>query len=131
MARLQRRREKRFSYSDRLGRQVQEHARHWDGFTFRAGAVVVGAEGIWGSCQVWAASVEEGKRVIRHGLLFGGFDPDDPEQGEWVIGQADGDWHGRPGTFRTAVTRRGLMVSKRDGSAGAPEEVWPELKWPG
>ena len=81
---------------------------------------MVKARGIWGECQVWAASVDEGKRVIRHGLNFGGFDPDDINQGEWSVGVASGR-NGQGGTYAPAVTRYGVMVSKRDGPNGSPD----------
>ena len=118
-------RKKRFTYADRLGRSQEEHARHWDGFSFEAGPVIVSAEGIWGGCQVWAASAEEGKRVIRHGLTFGGFDPDDKEQGEWKITTSRSGRNGQPGTYRTDVDKKGLRVSKRDGPNGQPFAEWP------
>lgn len=116
-------REKRFTYADRNGHSQDDHARHWIGFEFQAGSVVVGAEGIWGRCMVFAASEDEGKRMIRHGLTFGGFDPDDPAQGRWIIGSAGGRT-GQPGRFGVAVTRYGALVSKRDGPNGQPEATW-------
>lgn len=82
--------------------------------------MIVSAQGIWGGCQVWAASQAEGQRVIRHGLTFGGFDPDDPLQGEWVFSEARDGRNGKGGRFRTSEGRYGILVSKRDGSDGAP-----------
>ena len=116
-------REKRFSYADRNGHSQDAHARHWLGFQFEAGPVLVKAKGIWGECQAWAASEDEGKRMIRHGLTFGGFDPDDPAQGSWSVGIAKGR-NGQPGTYGVAVTRYGALVSKRDGPNGQPEATW-------
>ena len=113
-------RKKRFTYADRAGRSQTEHALHWQGFEYEAGSVIVSAEGIWGGCQVWAVSRQEGQRVIRHGLLFGGFDPDDPLQGEWKFSQARDGRNGKGGRFRTSEGRLGVLVSKREGPDGAP-----------
>lgn len=113
-------REKRFSYADRVGHSQDAHVRHWEGFEFEAGPVIVKALGVWGECQAWAASEEEGKRLIRHGLTFGGFNPDDPAQGHWQVEHARGR-NGQPGTYEVAITRYGPLVSKRDGPNGPPE----------
>lgn len=112
-------RRKRLSYSDRLGRTQEEHQAHWQGFTWEAGPWSVMAIGIWGTCQCLAASEAEGKRVIRHALTFGGYDPDDPAQGEWTLKRFTGRL-GQPGTYETATDRYGLQVTKRAGSNGAP-----------
>lgn len=116
-------RRKQFTYADRNGHSQDAHARHWLGFTFQAGPVMVKAIGIWGECQVWAASEEEGKRMIRHGLTFGGFNPDDPIQGHWETKVARGR-NGQPGAFGVDVTRYGALVSKRQGPNGQPEATW-------
>lgn len=116
-------REKRFSYADREGHSQEAHALHWLGFEFSAGPVMVIAQGIWGECQCWAASADEGKRMIRHGLTFGGFNPDDPAQGHWTVKLATGR-NGQPGTYGVAVTRYGALVSKRSGPDGSPEASW-------
>lgn len=116
-------REKRFTYADRTGKSQAEHVKHWLGFKWSAGNVVVKARGIWGECQVWASSEAEGKRVIRHGLTFGGFNPDDPSQGSWSSAEAKGR-NGQPGTYGLAITRYGALVSKRDGPNGQPERSW-------
>lgn len=120
MGRSIRPRRKRFTYSDRVGRSQAEHVDHWLGFTFEAGNVIVSAEGIWGGCQVWAATAAEGQRVIRHGLVFGGFDPDDPKQGEWKIVRSQSGRNGKPGLYETENGRVGVLVSKRDGPNGQP-----------
>ena len=120
-------RRKQFSYRDRLGRSQQEHALHWEGFVFQAGPVIVTARGDWGDCQVWAASEAEGKRMIRHGLVFGGFDPDDPQQGEWLVTRSRSPRFGQPGRYVPLVERYGVRVSKRDGPSGPPEPAY----WPG
>jgi hypothetical protein len=116
-------REKRFTYADRLGHSQEEHVEHWRGFEFEAGPFVVRAKGIWGECQCWAASEEEGRRLIRHGLVFGGFDPDDPAQGAWQVGIARGRG-GQPGLYRINESRYGMLVSKRQGPNGAPDASW-------
>jgi hypothetical protein len=124
-------RKKRFTYADRVGRSQREHAAHWLGFTFEAGPVIVSAEGIWGGCQVWAASRAEGQRVIRHGLVFGGFDPDDERQGVWRFAVASDGRNGQGGVFETANGRCGVLVSKRDGPDGAPvAEFFPDPTGP-
>jgi hypothetical protein len=116
-------REKRFTYADRTGKTQAEHVEHWTGFSFSAGPVVVKAIGDWGECQCWAITAEEGKRMIRHGLVFGGFDPDDPLQGRWEIGVAKGR-NGAGGFYTPAITRYGRLISKRQGPNGAPDASW-------
>jgi hypothetical protein len=116
-------RQKRFSYADRVGRTQEEHVEHWRGFVFDAGPYIVIAKGIWGECKCWAASHEEGQRLIRHGLYFGGFNPDDSSQGSWEFKMAKGRL-GQPGLYRVNETRYGMMVSKRQGPNGAPDASW-------
>lgn len=107
-------------YRDRAGRSQAEHRAHWEGFTWNTGPVIVAAEGIWGCCKVWAATAEEGKRVVRHALTFGGFDPDDRAQGRWIVTGTAHPRFGRAATVGVKVRRGVPWISKRDGQNGAP-----------
>jgi hypothetical protein len=107
-------------YRDRTGASQAAHAAHWQGFTWSAGATIVAALGSWGTCQVWASSESEGKRVIRHAAAIGGFDPDGEEGAEWIVAQASGGRNGRSAQMVTMEGRQGLRVSKRAGPSGSP-----------
>lgn len=114
-------RRKRFRYRDRANKSQADHAAHWEGFEFQAGPVCVRAIGIWGECQCWAASAAEGMRMIRHGLTFGGFNPDDPRQGQWRVTRSRSPRYGQPGRYVVLVERWTVRVSKRAGPSGPPD----------
>jgi hypothetical protein len=112
---------KRLSYRDRTGASQEAHAEHWRGFKWNAGPVIVKAVGSWGQVQVWAASANEGKRVIRHAASIGGWNPDTEAGAEWIIQQDTSGRSGRTGQMVTMEGRQGLRVSKRAGPSGSPE----------
>jgi hypothetical protein len=109
-----------FRYRDDSGSSQAETVSHWRGFRWTTGPVIVASVGPWGSCQVWAVSEAEGKRVIRHAAAIAGFNPDDPEQGEWIITSSDSDRYGRVAEVGVKVRRGVPWVSKREGPNGAP-----------
>lgn len=111
---------KQFRYRDQTAAHQEVHVDHWKDFVWQAGGVCVISKGLsWGTPQVWAASADEGKRVISHAAAVAGVDLTDPKH-EWVVtGSADGRY-GQPGTMRVQ-TRSGLIcVSKRSGPSGRP-----------
>ena len=97
-----------FRYRDQAGATLEEHTEHWRTFTWEAGPVCVIHKGApWGVPQVWASSIEEGKRVIRHaGVIAGSLNPR----------------YGKTGTMAVKILRGGyLSVTKRDGPDGLPQ----------
>lgn len=122
MATHRTRREKRITYRDLNGASLEAHAEHWREFTFQGGPWLVKARGPFGWPQVYASSEAEGKRVLRHCASIAGWDLDRPDV-EITAVQISDSRLGKGGTYRVAVRRGLLMVSKRDGSSGAPESV--------
>lgn len=108
------------SYRDESGASQEAHQAHWAGFRWNTGPVIVAAVGTFGTVQVWASSAAEGKRVIRHAAAIGGWDPDDPDQGEWIITAPRGSRYGRRAEVGVRVREGIPSVTKRDGPSGAP-----------
>lgn len=110
-------------YRDQTGASLEAHTSHWTGFTWEAGPVIVIHKGApWGVVQVWAVSISEGKRVIRHAGAIAGIDPDN--QGQWEVTGTNNPRFGRQGTMGVKVLRDGcLSVTKREGSSGLPDVV--------
>jgi hypothetical protein len=108
------------SYWDGTGASQESVRQHWAGFTWETGPVIVAAVGVWGCCQVWAASEGEGKRVIRHAGAQGGWNPDDPSQGSWIVTSSSDPRYGRRATVAVKERRGVLWISKRDGPSGSP-----------
>jgi hypothetical protein len=110
---------KRFRYrsesSNDLGRLVD----HWANFTFAAGPVCVQHSGSSvGTPQVWAASGDEGKRVIRHAFGEAGVNPD--QVGKWTIGGSDNPRFGVSGTMRVCTKGGYYWITERLGSDARP-----------
>ena len=110
---------KRFRYrsesSNDLGRLVD----YWADFTWRAGPVCVQHSGSSvGTPQVWAASADEGKRVIRHAFREAGVDPD--QVGKWTVGGSDNPRYGMPGTMRVCTKGGYYWITERLGSNNRP-----------
>lgn len=108
------------SYWDGTGASQEAVRAHWAGFTWTTGPVIVASVGPWGTCQVWASSEAEGKRVIRHAGSQGGWDPDDSDVGEWIVTGPRSSRYGSRATVQVKQRRGVLWVSKRDGPSGAP-----------
>lgn len=117
---------KTLSYRDQLGHTLETHTDHWRGFTWQAGPVVVTSEGgAWGRVQVWAATAEEGKRVIRHAGEVAGVDPDSSPC-EWHIHFAQNPRYGKTGTMAVQPLGAGaISVTMRSGPSGLPDVVVP------
>lgn len=110
-----------FRYRDQSGASLESHTDHWRGFTWEAGPVCVIHKGAsWGTPQVWAASIGEGKRVIRHAASIAGIDPD--QEGEWVITGSLNPRYGQSGSMRVRPLVGGfLSVTKREGASALPD----------
>ena len=110
---------KRFKYRSESGTELGGVVDHWKDFVFTGGPVVVGHVGSsLGSPQVWAASIDEGKRVIRHAAGEAGIDPD--QVGEWRIGGSDNPRYGVSDTMRVDTTGGYYWITARDGSNARP-----------
>ena len=95
---------------------------HWRDFEFAAGPITVGHVGSsLGSPQVWATSIDEGKRVIRHAGGEAGIDPD--QVGEWRVGGSDNARYGVSGQMRVDTTGGYYWITARDGSDQRPYVV--------
>ena len=108
---------KRFRYRSTSGLGLDEITNYWKDFTFESGPVVVKHVGSsLGRPQVWAATADEGKRVIRHAFGEAGIDPD--QVGRWLIGSSDSPRLGVSDTMSVDKQRGYYMIKYRDGSDG-------------
>ena len=111
---------KRLRYRSVSGIGRDELVQHWANFTWQAGPVCVKHTGTsWGNPQVWAASIDEGKRVLRHAAGESGVDPD--KNGRWLVGGSDSSRIGVSGTMRVWINKGTYCITARDGSDGLPE----------
>ncbi len=110
---------KRFRYRSTNSLDLGEIVDYWKDFTFQSGSVVVGHVGSsWGSPQVWAATEDEGKRVIRHAAGEAGIDPD--QVGRWAIGSSSSSRFGVSDTMKVDTTGGYYWITSRDGSDNRP-----------
>lgn len=106
-------------YRDLSGSDAAEHSRHWDGFEWEAGPVVVTLRhSAAGVIQCWAASESEGQRVIRFAASIAGFDPD--ADGEWQVAVSGHSRYGQSARMMVEQIQGFNSVSKRDGPSGPP-----------
>lgn len=115
-------------YRDQTGAHRDVHVAHWEFFEWDAGPVMVASKGAqWGIVQVWAATADEGKRVIGHAAQVAGVDLTQANH-EWVISSPKDPRYGQTGRMR--VDRRDdhwIRVSKRPGPDGLPVLSGPVL----
>ena len=110
---------KRLRYRSMSGLGLGDVIDHWANFTWTAGPVCVIHSGAsWGTPQVWASSIDEGKRVIRHAAGESGIDPD--QVGQWTVSGSSSPRVGVPGTMRVNQTGGFYWITARDGSEGRP-----------
>ncbi len=110
---------KRFRYRSTSGESLGPIVDHWRDFVWQAGPVCVQHAGSsWGTPQIWAASADEGKRVIRHAAGEAGIDPD--QNGRWIVGGSNSSRLGMPGTMRVSTRGGVYRITARDGSDGPP-----------
>lgn len=110
---------KRFRYRSVSGYGLSEVVDHWRDFNYEAGPVcVIHSGGSWGTPQVWAATADEGKRVIRHAAAEAGFDPD--TTGKWTITGSSSARVGVGGTMRVDTKGGYYWITSRDGSNQRP-----------
>ena len=111
--------QKLLTYFDQTGKTQAEHQAHWKDFVWQAGPVIVSVNDVpLGKPQVWAASIDEGKRVINHAAAISGVDM---TNASWLITSPRSSRFGLTGTMRVKVSNNGLLwVTKRDGPFGLP-----------
>ena len=111
---------KLFRYRSQSSRTIDQLRDYWAGFTWQAGPVVVQHKGTWwGTPQIWASSVEEGKRVLRFAAGEAGATPD--TDGEWIVTGSASARYGMPGTMRIQQYRGADWITGRDGPSGPVE----------
>ena len=117
--------QKTLGYRDQSAALLEAHTDHWKDFVWQAGPVCVISKGLsWGEPQVWAASADEGKRVIAHAALVAGVDLTDPKH-SWLITGSSSPRVGQAGTMRVQWRRGLICVSKRSGPSPLPVLAGP------
>ena len=107
---------KQFRYRSKSGLPLQERSAYWEWFQWQSGDVCVIHKGAWwGTPQVWAASEEEGKRVIRFAAGEAGLDPD--QVGQWVISSSDSPRYGMSGTMKIRLYKGFPWITSRGGAS--------------
>ena len=110
-----RRLRKLFRYRSKSARDLGQLASYWQDFSWQAGPVCVKHTGSWwGSPQVWAATSEEGKRVLRFAAAEAGLDPD--QAGQWEVSGSRSPRYGMSGTMRIHMHKGFPWVASRDGA---------------
>ena len=110
---------KRFRYRSVSGIGLEQLVDYWANFSFQAGPVCVSHGGAsWGSPQVWAATADEGKRVIRHAAGEAGLDPD--QVGEWQVSGSRNPRYGVSGTMKVDTTGGYYWITARLGASERP-----------
>ena len=110
---------KRLRYRSKSGLGLDSVVDWWKDFSFDAGPVTVKHRGSsWGTITVWAASADEGKRVIRHAAGEAGVDAD--QVGRWEISGSSSSRLGMPGTMKVNQTGGYYWITARDGSDNRP-----------
>ena len=110
---------KRFRYRSVSGIGLGELVDHWKDFTWTTGPVCVTHKGYsWGTPQVWAATADEGKRVIQHAAREAGFDAD--QVGEWGISNSASPRYGVSLPVKVDTTGGYYWITARDGEDGRP-----------
>jgi hypothetical protein len=107
-------------YRTKSTRNLGQLSAYWETFTWQAGDVCVYHKGAWwGTPQVWAASEEEGQRVLRFAAAEAGLDPD--QAGEWGVSSSRSPRYGMSGTMKIHLKEGFPWVSSRDGAS------WPNV----
>ena len=111
---------KRFRYRSQSGIGLGELIDYWKDFTVESGPYRVRHTGAnWGNLEVWAATEDEGKRVIRHAGGEAGIDPD--QVGRWSTRRSDSARLGVPASMKVDTTGGYYWITARDGSNNRPE----------
>jgi hypothetical protein len=107
---------KQLRYRSKSGLSLAQRSAYWEFFQWNSGDVCVIHKGAWwGTPQVWAASEEEGKRVIRFAAGEAGLDPD--QTGEWTISSSSSPRYGMSGTMKIQLYKGFPWISSRGGAS--------------
>ena len=120
---------KLFRYRGTSPGVVDAVADHWKDFRWTTGPVYVKHEGSpLGNPQVWASTVDEGKRVIRHAGGEAGVDPD--QIGKWRVSGSDNPRYGVSLEVGLFCVDGCWSATARPGPSGYPpaSEVWPDSR---
>ena len=110
---------KRTRYRSKSSRDSKQLQSYFATFKWDAGPVCVKHKGaFWGYPQVWASSVDEGKRVLRHIAGEAGLDPD--QVGRWEVSGSRNPRIGMSGRMGVRRIEGIPWVSRRDGSNMLP-----------
>ena len=110
---------KRFRYRSQSGNDLGAVVEHWKDFVWAAGPVCVKHTGSdLGAPQVWAASIDEGKRVVLHAGAEAGIDPN--QDGQWTVSGSDNPRYGMPGTMRVNTKGGYYWITARLGPDNRP-----------
>lgn len=107
---------KQFRYRSKSGLSLAQRSAYWEWFQWESGDFCVIHKGAWwGTPQVWAASEEEGKRVIRFAAGEAGLDPD--QTGEWTVSRSSSPRYGMSGTMKIQLYKGFPWISTRGGAS--------------
>jgi hypothetical protein len=110
---------KRLRYRSQQGVGLESLVNYWKDFQWEAGPIRVRHVGSsWGAPEVWAATEEEGKRVLRHAAGEAGIDPD--QVGRWTARRSNSSRRGVHGTMSVDTTGGYFWITERDGSSNRP-----------
>ena len=110
---------KRLRYRSLSGIGLGELVDHWKDFSFEGGPTRVRwTGGAWGTVEVWAASADEGKRVIQHAAAEAGAYA--LETGGWSTRTSRSTRLGVRDTMRVDTTGGYYWITNRDGSNNRP-----------
>jgi len=110
---------KRLRYRSVTGLGLDALVDHWKDFQWEAGPIRVRHIGSsWGAPEVWAASEDEGKRVLRHAAGEAGINPD--QVGRWTTRRSNSSRRGVSGTMNVDTTGGYYWITERDGSSNRP-----------
>jgi hypothetical protein len=113
---------KTFRYRSKGSQDLEQLVNHWKDFTWQAGPVCVINKGLWwGVPQVWAASADEGRRVIEHAAVEAGISLD---KSEWVYSSSKDPRYGLESTMSVRIYRNASEqwygITNRDTPSDRP-----------
>ena len=107
---------KQFRYRSKSSLDLGQRSAYWEHFQWEAGDVcVIHKDAWWGTPQIWAASEEEGKRVIRFAAGEAGLDPD--QTGKWIVSRSSSPRYGMSGTMKIQLYKGFPWISSRGGAS--------------
>ena len=113
---------KTFRYRSKGSQDLERLVNHWKDFTWEAGPVCVINKGLWwGVPQVWAASADEGRRVIEHAAVEAGISLD---KSEWIFTSSRDPRYGQESTMSVRIYKNASEqwygITNRDTPSDRP-----------